>query len=144
MKRWQVAFITSLVLIIGVQFSVSSLLDAIDAGQLKRILADARSVATALDAHRDDHGKYPEAFGHDELASYLEPDYIKVLPSHVDYLSDGTGYVAYVWHYRVDGPMENTHSPVEVRDGVAVSWPIELGIESRSIKFVPQRDPNDQ
>ncbi len=49
-------------------------------GHTKRTMADLRSVGTAVEAYAVDNDFYPEAKSLDELASRLEPRYIRQMP----------------------------------------------------------------
>lgn len=76
--RWLVALnvVAVAIILVGV-LGVKSLLNAIDAGKLKRSLADVRSLVTAMEEYREDHGHYPVGFAAQQLRSALEPEYMR-------------------------------------------------------------------
>jgi len=60
--------------------AIPNLLNAIDRGKQKRTLADIRSIGTAIESYAVDRNAYPVARDLPELATVLEPVYIKTLP----------------------------------------------------------------
>lgn len=70
------------VFIVGIiaAIAIPNLLNAINRGRQKRTIADIRMVATAVEAYANDHGYYPDADSAEQLATFLEPSYISVMP----------------------------------------------------------------
>jgi len=70
------------VMVLGIiaAIAIPNLLNAIDRGKQKRVMADMRAIGTALEAYEVDHREYPDAGSVDELRPLLEPTYIKKLP----------------------------------------------------------------
>lgn len=65
--------------------AVPNFLNAVDRGKQKRTMADIRSVATAVETFSIDENRYPTSLGGtwvpiDQIASKLEPTYIRKLP----------------------------------------------------------------
>lgn len=51
-------------------------------GEFRRIV-DCRTISTAIEQYRDDHGRYPPLDGNFEhLAPYLVPLYLRQMPAH--------------------------------------------------------------
>jgi general secretion pathway protein G len=71
-----------IVAIIGIiaAIAIPNLLAAINRGRQKRTVADIRTVASAVEAYAHDHGFYPDADSADQLAEFLEPEYISMMP----------------------------------------------------------------
>ena len=73
------------VAIIGIiaAIAIPNLLNAIDRGKQKRTMADLRSVGTAVESYSIDNNQYPSNSGAtvSTIASYLEPTYIKKIPT---------------------------------------------------------------
>ena len=85
------------VAIIGIiaAIAIPNLLNAIDRGKQKRTMADMRSIGTAVESYAIDNNIYPTSAGITNLATDVQPLYIKILPQ-----DDGWG-TAYT--YQVDG-----------------------------------------
>jgi len=85
------------VAIIGIiaAIAIPNLLNAIDRGKQKRTMADMRSIGTAVESYAIDNNVYPTSSGIANLATDVQPLYIKILPQE-----DGWG-TAYT--YQVDG-----------------------------------------
>lgn len=49
-------------------------------GAVRRVMADLRSIGTAIESYSVDHDEYPVARSISELAGFLEPAYLKVVP----------------------------------------------------------------
>ena len=120
-------------LVIGLDVAwhgVLGLLEAIDRSTYKRVLADARSVVTVLEAYKAATGSYPTTWSADELAKMVAPTYIQVLDTReMRYFSDGTSYVLLMGFPR--GSYQSPRSwggPIEVRDGIVRSAPAWLKI----------------
>jgi type II secretory pathway pseudopilin PulG len=60
--------------------AIPNLLNAINRSRAKRTVADIRTIGTAVDAYAVDHRHFPEAASIAELASVLEPTYVRALP----------------------------------------------------------------
>ena len=142
MKRWVITSAILIVAAIGCYWAVTSLLSAIDKGQLKRPLADLRSLVTAIESYRIDHSVYPRGFTASTLHT-LEPRYIRNAPLRgVSYFSDGINYAFVLRPYTDGGP--SAVAPVVVNNGRVVSWPSELDDEtidsfSRSVQELRER-----
>jgi len=97
------------VAIIGIiaAIAIPNLLNAINRGRQRRSMADIRSIATALEAYSVDFNYYPKVSLTDvavsNLVTYLEPTYIKKLPTNDGWNRDilvindanGTSYTLY-------------------------------------------------
>ena len=137
-----VAVIGGLVMvgIIGIiaAIAIPNLLNAIERGRQKRTVADMRVVATAIEAYQVDNGAYPAGVtSADELATYLSPTYLAVMPTldgwenpfAVESPGDGSGF-AIVSYGRdaqenpyVGGEVEGFDTDLIFEDGVWVQWP---------------------
>jgi general secretion pathway protein G len=87
--------------------AIPNLFNAIDRGKQSRTMADLRSIGTACESYSMDTGSYPgpteEWVGLEEIASSLEPVYIRELPR-----TDGWGHALLYWSdgrsYRIVSP----------------------------------------
>lgn len=126
MKRIAIALVVVLVVGDAAAHGIQALLGAINRGKFKRVVADARTVATALEAYKAGSGHYPVAMTSAELATHLSPQHLGHLPTDpLDYFSDGSTYTFILWPWgRSPYPMRDSgHGPLEVRDGTVVAWP---------------------
>lgn len=88
------------VAIIGIiaAIAIPNLLNAIDRGKQKRTMADMRSVGTAVEEYAIDNNQYIVAGTLAAAEPFLEPLYIKVVPTNdgwnglMDYDSNGDEY----------------------------------------------------
>ena len=73
------------VAIIGIiaAIAIPNLLNAIQRGKQKRTMGDMRTIATAVESYSIDNNQYPSnsATTVSTIASYLEPTYIKKIPT---------------------------------------------------------------
>ncbi|GEM_PF-786184 len=67
--------------------AIPNFLSAVERGKQRRTMADMRAAAAAVEAYAVDNGAYPDARTIDELASLLEPAYIRTMPR-----TDGWGH----------------------------------------------------
>ncbi len=131
------------VAIIGIiaAIAIPNLLNAINRGRQKRTMADIRSIATAVESYQVDFNFYPKVAAGDiaQLNTYLQPTYIKRLPSNdgwnqaFQWLGDatvGTGYT--LWSKAKGGGGAITDGPgittdfgkaIIFSDGQFVTWP---------------------
>ena len=130
MKKTLVALVAAIVLADAGWHLVSSSLEAVDRSMYKRLLADARSVVTVLEAVKRSTGSYPATTSVDELARMVTPTYIKKLDADsMRYFSDGRSYVFFVGFPRgAYPPLRKWGGPIEVRDGIVVSAPEWLNV----------------
>jgi general secretion pathway protein G len=100
------------VAIIGIiaAIAIPNLLNAIDRGKQKRTMADMRSIGTAAESYAIDVNVYPSTSGIANLATDVEPLYIKILPQadgwkngFVYEVDDGVGSEYTVISYAKDG-----------------------------------------
>jgi type II secretion system protein G len=70
------------VAIIGIiaAIAIPNLLNAIDRGKQKRTMADLRSIGTAVETYSIDNNEYPTVATPADLATVLEPTYIRNMP----------------------------------------------------------------
>jgi hypothetical protein len=125
--------VLTVVIVVGVidagWHGVSAFLEAIDRGKYKRVLADARSVATALEEYRRTNGSYPATMSTERLATMVTPTHIRKLPGELRYFSDGEQYTLLLgWPLGAYTPGASRGNPIEVRDGIVVSAPEWLKI----------------
>jgi len=126
--------------IIGIiaAIAIPNLLNAIERGRQKRTASDIRTIATAVEAFREDKGAYPAGLtSPDQLTAHLVPTYLVSLPTTdgwsnplvVESPPDGSGFA--IMSYGRDG-QENPYVGGEVvgfdtdlifEDGVWVQWP---------------------
>ncbi len=102
------------VAIIGIiaAIAIPNLLNAINRGRQRRTMADIRSIGTALETYSIDFNSYPKASISGPvtaLAPYLEPTYIKKLPTNdgwnqaIQAILDGTGATYTIYSYAKGG-----------------------------------------
>jgi len=131
------------VAIIGIiaAIAIPNLLNAINRGRQRRSMADIRSIGTALEAYSVDFNYYPKVSLTDvavtNLQTYLEPTYIKKLPSAdgwnrdimVINAADGTSYTLYSrgkngnkgsWS---QGPKHDFNDDIVFANGQFYQWP---------------------
>ena len=71
------------VAIIGIiaAIAIPNLLNAIDRGKQTRTMADLRSLGTAVETYAVDNNDYPSAATMTDLATEIEPTYIRTAPT---------------------------------------------------------------
>ena len=82
------------------------------------------TIAEALRGYRAEHSSYPVAMGIEELRPFLEPKYVKLVPSWaIQYHSDGAHYDL-IFLGQPDGEVTRCSlCQFRIKDGVWVSWP---------------------
>ena len=60
---------------------VPNMFGAVERGWQKRTMCDIRAVGTTLESYSKDHGRYPAADSIEDLAPFVEPTYIRRLPT---------------------------------------------------------------
>lgn len=126
MKKAFAVAVVALVLIDAGWHLMEHLLQSIDRGKHRRVLADVRAVATAIHAYSDQTGEYPIAMNKSALSKLLSPTFIRTLPpDDLDYFSDGRTYAFILWPWgRSPYPMKQSgYGPLEMRDETLVAWP---------------------
>lgn len=101
------------VAIIGIiaAIAIPNLLNAINRGRQRRTMADIRSIGTALETYSIDFNHYPGGgiSSITDLAQYIEPTYIKKLPTNdgwnqaIQISIDNTGSSYTIWSYAKGG-----------------------------------------
>ena len=92
---------------------------------MRRSLADAQSLITAVESYRRANGQYPHGFEPSALERAIEPDYIRTAPMDgVTYYSDGVNYTLIVRPQMGTGAA--SLAPLEICNGKVVSWPAPL------------------
>ena len=129
------------VAIIGIiaAIAIPNLLNAINRGRQRRSMADIRSIGTALEAYSVDFNSYPKGgiTTITQLESYLEPTYIRDLPTRdgwnrtieVSVDSNGTSYT--LWSLAKDGqtgtwtqgPKTDFADDIVFANGQFFQWP---------------------
>ncbi|HQT94685.1 MAG TPA: type II secretion system protein GspG [Thermoanaerobaculaceae bacterium] len=123
--------------------AIPNLLNAINRGRQKRTMADMRSIATAVESYEVDFNFYPKvatsAVFLTDLAPYLQPTYIKRLPTvdgwndALNWLGDANNGTSYtLWSQGKgktgkigDGPGQTTDfgKAIIFSTGQFVTWP---------------------
>ena len=101
------------VAIIGIiaAIAIPNLLNAVQRGKQKRTMGDMRTVATAVESYAVDNNSYPSISTITGLSIYLEPTYIRRLPTqdawktNFGWLTDSQSYsiISYGKNKRQDG-----------------------------------------
>jgi type II secretion system protein G len=129
------------VAIIGIiaAIAIPNLLNAINRGRQKRTMADIRSIGTALEAYSVDFNYYPkvDATTVADLAPYLQPTFIKVLPQNDGWnqslvallTTAGTSYTLYSrakgnnGQIAAQGPKTDFGDAIVFSNGQFYAWP---------------------
>jgi type II secretion system protein G len=129
------------VAIIGIiaAIAIPNLLNAINRGRQKRTMADIRGIGSALEAYSVDFNYYPKvnASTVTDLAPYLQPTFMKVLPQHDGWnqplvamlTTGGTSYTIYskakgnAGAISTQGPKTDFGDAIVFSDGQFYAWP---------------------
>jgi len=81
--RWKSVIVFFVGAIVGflVSYAQHSLLEGYVAGTIKRSMANARTISTALEHYKQDNGHYPNVSSSAQLSSALVPKYIREIPA---------------------------------------------------------------
>ncbi len=131
------------VAIIGIvaAIAIPNLMNAINRGRQKRTMADMRSIGTACEAYAVDNSFYPIGTTFGTLKGFLQPGYIKTLPS-IDGWGIGFNYVSSSRFYTIisygrDAASNGITSNATTTDfdcdiafggGMFIQWP--LGVQT--------------
>ncbi len=106
------------VAIIGIiaAIAIPNLLNAINRGRQKRSMADMRTIGTAIEEYAVDYSFYPKNATEGDLATYIEPTYLKHMPRNdgwnnaFDISIDSTGSSYTITSYGRNGGSDTVYS----------------------------------
>ncbi|HEY4642995.1 MAG TPA: hypothetical protein VII75_16770 [Thermoanaerobaculia bacterium] len=81
--RWKTVIVFFVGGVVGfvMSYSLQSLLEGYVASTIKRSMANARTISTALEHYKQDNGRYPDVSDSAQLSSALVPKYIREVPT---------------------------------------------------------------
>jgi general secretion pathway protein G len=137
------------VAIIGIiaAIAIPNLLNAINRGRQKRTMSDMRTIATGIEQYEVDNNFYPKvANGISNVATYLEPTYVKRIPrtdgwnEAFAFLGDATNGLDYtIISYGKNHQQDGTYTPgtrtttfnadIVYSDGQFIQWPEGMQVD---------------